>query len=117
MSIYNSVLVYLFVILGFAMVTLLLAKLIRPRNFNKVKLETYECGEEVLQKEPGRFHVGYYLVALIFVVFDVEVVFLFPWAVYSKQLGVLGLIEIAIFIGILFLGWIYAYHKKNLEWQ
>lgn len=117
MSIYNSVLIYLVVIVGFALVTLLLAKLIRPKKTQVLIAETYECGEEVLQKEPGRFHVGYYLVALIFVIFDVEVIFLFPWAVYSKQLGILGLIEIFIFVGILFLGWIYAYHKKNLEWQ
>lgn len=117
MPVYNSVLIYLFVILGFALATLLLAKLIRPKSARQVRLETYECGEEVLQKEPGRFHVGYYLVALIFVIFDVEVIFLFPWAVYSKQMGILGLIEIIIFVAILFLGWIYAYHKKNLEWQ
>jgi NADH-quinone oxidoreductase subunit A len=117
MSAYNSVLVYLAVIVGFALITLLLAALIRARKAAPGKTETYECGEEVLQKEPGRFHVGYYLVALIFVVFDVEVIFLFPWAVYSKQLGLLGLVEIIIFVGILFLGWIYAYRKKNLEWQ
>ena len=117
MSVYNSVLIYLIIITLFAFVTLLLAKLIRPPKGNPARSETYECGEEVLQKEPGRFHVGYYLVALIFVIFDVEVIFLFPWAVYSKQMGVVGLISIALFIAILFLGWIYAYNKKNLEWQ
>ena len=117
MQAYNSILIYFIIIPAFALVPLLLAKLIRPRKSEPVKLETYECGEEVLQKEPGRFHVGYYLVALIFVIFDVEVIFLFAWGVYSKQMGVAGLISIALFVAILFLGWIYAYNKKNLEWQ
>jgi NADH-quinone oxidoreductase subunit A len=114
---YNALLIYTFVITAFAVVTLLLAKLIRPHKADPVKSTTYECGEEVLQKEPGRFHAGYYLVALIFVIFDVEVIFLFPWAVYSKQLGIVGLVSIFLFVAILFLGWIYAYNKKNLEWQ
>ncbi|OGC76221.1 MAG: hypothetical protein A2Z27_03610 [candidate division Zixibacteria bacterium RBG_16_50_21] len=117
MPVYNSVLIYLVVLIAFAAGTLLLARLIRPKINKPGKLDTYECGEEVLQKEPGRFHVGYYLVALIFVIFDVEVIFLFPWAVHSKKLGIIGLIEIFVFVGILFLGWVYAYHKKNLEWQ
>lgn len=117
MADYTPVLIYFAVILGFAVVTLFLARLLRPRKPEAQKYLSYECGEEPAQKGIGRFHVGFYLVALLFVIFDVEVVFLFPWAVCARQLGLVAFIEIVIFLGVLFLGWIYAYNKKALEWK
>ncbi len=117
MAEYNTVLIYFVVILAFVILTLFLSRLLQAKKFESMKQETYECGEKPAQVGLERFHVGYYLVALIFVIFDVEVIFLFPWAVYSKKLGLWAFLEVVLFLGILFLGWIYAYKKGNLEWK
>ena len=117
MAEYITVLVFFLVILVFVLGTLFLARLLRAQKYESMKKDTYECGEEPAQAGLERFHVGYYLVALVFVIFDVEVIFLFPWAVHSKSLGLWAFLEIVLFIGILFLGWVYAYKKGNLEWK
>jgi len=96
--------------------TLVLAKLVRPENPNRVKLMPYECGIDPLDSSRGRYTVRYYIVAILFVVFDVETIFLFPWAVKFKALGVFGLIEMLVFLGILIVGYIWIWKKGALEW-
>lgn len=92
------------------------SRLIAPHNPGKVKNATYECGEETIGTAWIQFNVGYYLVGLIFLVFDVEAAFLFPWAVVLRDAGVLGLIEVILFMLILVVGLIYAWRKGALEW-
>jgi NADH:ubiquinone oxidoreductase subunit 3 (subunit A) len=89
---------------------------IRPRNPNKIKSETYECGVPTEGTAWVQFHAGYYLFALIFVVFDVETIFLYPWAVAFRQFAVYGFVEAMLFIAILLFGLAYAWRKRALEW-
>ena len=89
---------------------------IRPKNPDPVKLSVYECGMVPLGDALVRYNVRYYLLALLFVVFDVEAVFLYPWAVAYRQLGVYAFVEAVIFIGILFVGYAYAWRKRAMEW-
>jgi len=96
--------------------TLLLAKLVRPANPSRVKLMPYECGVDPVDDSRGRYTVRYYIVAILFVVFDVETIFLFPWAVRFKALGIFGLVEMLIFLGILVVGYIWIWKKGALEW-
>ncbi len=104
---------------GAALVFLALwiAKLISPRSFNPQKGEAYECGIPTRGESMSQFKVGYYLFAILFLMFDVETVFLFPWAVRMRELGFDGLLCIAVFFGILVLGLVYAWRKGALEWK
>ena len=97
-------------------ITLVLAKLFRPQSPNRVKLMPYECGIDPVDSARGRYTVRYYIVAILFVVFDVETIFLFPWAVRFKALGMFGLIEMLIFLAILVVGYIWIWKKGALEW-
>ncbi|MDH5492423.1 MAG: NADH-quinone oxidoreductase subunit A [Myxococcales bacterium] len=90
---------------------------VRSRHASRLKLTTYECGEEPDGPAWIRFHPRYYLVALIFVLFDVEAVFLFPWALNIRALGEVALVDMFLFVGILLLGWLYALRKGALRWQ
>lgn len=113
---------YLFVlaffVLAFLFVTggLLASRVLAPRFRTKIKEEPYECGEQSIGSAWVQFHVGYYVLALLFLIFDVESIFLFPWAMSLRETGVLGLIEVFIFIFILLLGLFYAWKKGALEW-
>ncbi|WP_321333039.1 NADH-quinone oxidoreductase subunit A [uncultured Bacteroides sp.] len=98
-------------------VALGIAKAISPRSYNPQKGEAYECGIPTRGKSWMQFRVGYYLFAILFLMFDVETVFLFPWAVIVKELGVNGLISILFFLIILVLGLAYAWRKGALEWK
>ena len=113
---YIPILVFLLVAVGFAIFLLLFAWLIRPEKFNKVKLEPYECGIETVGDARDRYSVRYYVVAMLFVIFDIETVFLFPWAVILDQLAIFGLIEMFVFLGILIVGYVYAWRKGALDW-
>ncbi len=97
-------------------VTLFAAKLVRPENPSKAKLMPYECGIDPVDSARGRYTVRFYIVAILFVVFDVETIFLFPWAVKFKALGVFGLVEILIVLMILIVGYIWIWKKGALEW-
>ena len=94
---------------------------VRPNKPNPIKKAIYECGFATLSGTWNQFNFRYYAFALIFVIFDVEVVFLFPWAanfgVMSKEFGAFVLIEMAVFVGILVVGWLYAWRKGALEWS
>ena len=104
---------------GVALVFLALwiAKMISPRSFNPQRGEPYECGIPTRGDSMAQFHIGYYLFAILFLMFDVETVFLFPWAVKMRELGVDGLLSIAVFFGVLVLGLVYAWRKGALEWK
>jgi len=113
---YIPVLVFLLVAIGFAVVLLVVAWSVAPSRYNRVKLEPYECGIEPATDARDRYSVRYYLVAMLFVIFDIETVFLFPWAVIMDNLLVFGLIEMFVFLGILIVGYAYAWRKGALEW-
>jgi NADH:ubiquinone oxidoreductase subunit 3 (subunit A) len=114
---YGSVAVYFGLIIAFAVVSLAAARLLSPRRPTAMKSDSYECGAEPIGQAWVQFPVGFYLVALIFVVFDALAVFLFPWALALRTLGVWGIGTMLMFLGILSLGWIYAYRERILEWQ
>jgi len=105
-------------ILGIIMVAvpLIVQSLVAPSKKSKEKLETYECGEESEGSAWLQFNIRFYVVALIFLIFDVEVVFLFPWAVVFKDLGLLAMVEMAIFLVILIVGLAYVWVKADLNW-
>jgi NADH-quinone oxidoreductase subunit A len=108
----------LFVIIAilFPIIALALAFIIRPKKPNPVKSSTYECGLETIGETWVQFRVQYYIYALVFVIFDIETVFLYPWAVAYNKLGLFALVEMFIFLVILFGGLIYAWRKGALEW-
>ncbi|HHO50625.1 MAG TPA: NADH-quinone oxidoreductase subunit A [Deltaproteobacteria bacterium] len=90
---------------------------VRARDQSPAKFDTYECGEEPDGVAWVRFHPRYYIVALLFVLFDVEAAFLFPWAVSLRDAGLIAIVDMAIFLGILLVGWAYAVRKGAIEWQ
>jgi len=90
--------------------------LLAPNRPNPVKNSTYECGEQTIGSSWVQFNVGYYLFALLFLIFDVEAAFLYPWAVVFRDVGLAGLIEALIFIFVLIIGLVYAWRKGVLEW-
>jgi NADH-quinone oxidoreductase subunit A len=109
--------VFFGMIVAFAVVSLGAATLLRPSRPTTQKLESYECGAEPIGQAWVQFPVGFYLVALIFIVFDALAVFLFPWVLALRGLGMWGLGTMVLFLSILSLGWVYAYREKILEWQ
>jgi NADH-quinone oxidoreductase subunit A len=113
---YVPIFIFLGVIAVLLPLTLLAAKLVRPDNPSRTKLMPYECGIDPVDSARGRYTVRYYIVAILFVVFDVETIFLFPWAVQFKALGLFGLLEMFIFLGILVIGYLWIWKKGALEW-
>jgi NADH-quinone oxidoreductase subunit A len=114
---YLPVVIFLGLIVAFAVVSLGAAAVLRPSRPYASKLENYECGAEPIGQAWIQFPVGFYLVALIFIVFDALAVFLFPWALVLRGLGLWAIGTMALFIGILSLGWVYAYKEGILEWK
>ena len=103
--------------IALAAVALATARLIAPRSYNPLKGEPYECGVPTRGRTWMQFRVGYYLFAILFLIFDVETMFLFPWAVVVHKLGVYGLVSVLFFLIILVLGLAYAWRKGALEWK
>ncbi len=116
LDVYIPIFLFILVALGFAIFTLMVAGLVHPRRYNRVKLQAYECGIEPLTDARDRYSVRYYLVAMLFVIFDVETVFMFPWAVIMDELALFGLIEMLVFLFILVVGYVYAWRKGALDW-
>jgi NADH-quinone oxidoreductase subunit A len=116
-SAYVPVVMFGVLIVAFAVVSLAAAHLLRPARPDPVKLANYECGSEPIGSAWIQFPVGFYLVALIFIVFDALAVFLFPWALILKTAGLPAFWAVAGFVGILGLGWVYAYREGVLEWK
>jgi len=114
---YVPIAIFLLVALAFPFVALLIARFLRPHRPERVKLEAYECGIESPPEVRARVSVHFYLIAVLFVVFDVEIVFLFPWAVRLRQLGLFGLCEMGVFLAILLAAYVFAWRKGALEWS
>ncbi|PIU44298.1 MAG: NADH-quinone oxidoreductase subunit A [Ignavibacteriales bacterium CG07_land_8_20_14_0_80_59_12] len=114
---FGRVLAFFLVGVLFVGVVLLLARLIRPHHPYEAKNRPYECGEEPIGEPWVKFNIRFYVVALIFLIFDVEVVFLFPWATVFAQLGWFAFLEMMVFIGILLVGLAYVWVKGDLEWD
>jgi NADH-quinone oxidoreductase subunit A len=114
---------YVAVLASFALAALVAGILLgagawlRPRRPTVVKEEAFECGNPASGSAWGRFSVKFYLTAILFIVFDVEVVFLYPWAIMFRRLGVFGLVEMGIFVFVLALGFVYVWRKGALEWE
>jgi NADH-quinone oxidoreductase subunit A len=113
---YVPIFIFLGIAILFPIVTILAAKLIRPSAPFLAKLEAYECGIKAASDSRGRYTVRFYIIAILFVIFDVETIFLFPWAVRYRNLGWFGVGEVSVFLAILIVGYIWAYKKGALEW-
>ncbi len=114
---YLPVFIYLALIVAFGVVSLLIATILRPARPDAVKLENYECGAEPIGQAWVQFPVGFYLVALVFVVFDALAVFLIPWTLVLRELGLRAVGTMAIFLALLSLSWVYALREGILEWK
>jgi NADH-quinone oxidoreductase subunit A len=113
---YIPIFIFLAIAILFPTVTIIVARLIRPSAPSLTKLEAYECGIKAASDSRGRYTVRFYIIAILFVIFDVETIFLFPWAVRYKMLGWFGVAEVLVFLGILIVGYVWAWKKGALEW-
>ena len=114
---YVPILIFTLVAVSGPIIILLIARLIRFGSYDPVKAEPYECGNKVTSLAfDNRFSIRYYLIAVLFVVFDVETIFLFPWAVMFDKLALFGFIEMMVFLAILLVGYVYAWRRGALEW-
>src|SRR3954469_18521439 len=101
----------------FAVASILGSSLLRPNHPNPVKSSAYECGNDPVRLPRGeRFSVKFYVVAMLFIIFDIETIFLFPWAVSFRRLGVFGLAEMAVFVGLVFVAYAYIWRKGGFDW-
>ena len=114
---YFPILFFVFVALVFGVATLLLSYLVQPKYPEPEKLSTYECGSEPFSDARMPFPVRYYIFAMLFVIFDIEVIFLYPWAVVFTKIELIGLIEMLVFIGLFLVAYVYAWRKGALEWD
>lgn len=117
MSEYLAVLIFSALIVAFGVVSLAVAALLRPHRPDAVKLMNFECGAEPIGSAWVQFPIGFYLVALVFIVFDTLAVFLFPWALVLRAGGLEAFAVMAAFVAIIGLGWAYAYREGILEWK
>jgi len=114
---YLPIVLQLIVAVGFVVTTMLATHLLGPKRKSKVKLDTFECGIESKGNARIPFSIKYFLIAILFVLFDVEVIFMYPWAVNFKQLGMQGLVEMFLFMGLFLFGFVYIIKKGALKWE
>lgn len=114
---FSPILLFIFIGLAFGVVTLVVSYFLQPRYPEPEKLSAYECGSEPFSDARMPFPVRYYIFAMLFVIFDIEVIFLYPWAVAFTKIGVIGLIEMLIFIALFLVAYVYAWKKGALEWD
>ena len=117
MNPYIAVFLVMVAALGIACAMLVLSWVMGPKRPNPVKLQPYECGMTPIGGARVRFSVKFYLIAMLFILFDVEAIFLYPWAVVHRNLGMFGLVEMGIFVLILFVGYIYIWKRGAFEWE
>lgn len=119
MNVYAPILVLGLLAFGFAAFSVVVSTLSGPRRYNRAKVDAYECGIEPTPQPVGggRFPVKYYLTAMLFIIFDIEIVFLYPWAVAFDKLALFGLIEMVIFIVTLLVVYAYVWRRRGLEWE
>ena len=114
---YLPILIFLAVAVGLSAIIMLASYVLAPQRPDPEKLSAYECGFEAFEDARGKFDVRFYLVAILFIIFDLEVAFLFPWAVSLGSIGVFGFWSMVVFLGILTVGFIYEWKKGGLEWE
>ncbi len=114
---YFPVLLFIFVALGVGVGPLVLGRLVAPNRPDAEKLSPYECGFEAFEDARMKFDVRYYLVAILFILFDLEIAFLFPWAVVLNEIGLYGFLSMMVFLAILVVGFVYEWMKGALEWE
>ena len=114
---YLPILLMFIVALGFVLNTIVESHLLGPKRKTKIKLDSFECGVESQGNARLPFSIKYFLVAILFVLFDIEVIFMYPWAVNFKELGMLGVIEVFSFVALLLVGFYYMLSKKALKWE
>ena len=114
---YLHILIFIVVALLIGFVPRVMGMLLGPRRPDLEKDSPYECGFEAFESARMKFDVRYYLVAILFIIFDLEIAFLFPWAVVLEELGMGGFIAMSVFLGILVVGFIYEWHKGALDWE
>jgi NADH-quinone oxidoreductase subunit A len=114
---YYPILMFFFMALMLGVVLISLGFLLSPKKPSPAKLDQYECGYPAFSSSQIKFDVRYYLVAILFIIFDLEIAFLFPWAVVIKKVGLPALIAVMIFLGLLTIGFIYEWKKGALEWE
>jgi len=114
---YTPIFIFIIVALAMGVVPLVLTFFVASQRPDSEKLSAYECGFEAFEDARMQFDVRFYLVAILFVVFDLETAFMFPWAVVLDQIGLFGLVEMMLFLLILFVGYIYAWKKGALQWE
>jgi NADH-quinone oxidoreductase subunit A len=118
MGLYLPILILGLLAAIFAVFSLVAGAAAGPKRWNRAKLESYECGIEPTRQQQGiRFPVKYYLTAMLFIVFDIEIVFLYPWAVFFDKLGVFGLVEMVTFIATVLVVYAYVWRRGGLEWD
>ena len=114
---YLPILVFLVIGLGLGAVMIMMGSVLGPKRPDSEKLSPYECGFEAFEDSRMKFDVRYYLVAILFIIFDLEIAFLFPWAVVLDEIGLFGFFAMAVFLAILVVGFIYEWKKGALEWE
>ncbi len=114
---YLPILIFIVVALGLGTVMICVGAVLGPRRPDSEKLSPYECGFEAFEDSRMKFDVRYYLVAILFIIFDLEIAFLFPWAVVLDEIGMFGFLAMMLFLGVLVVGFIYEWKKGALEWE
>ena len=114
---YLPIILFLIIALGLSVAFIIVNFILSPKNPDPEKLSAYECGFEAFDDARGRFDVRFYLVAILFIIFDLEVAFLFPWAITLGKIGIFGFWSMIIFLGVLTIGFIYEWKKGALEWE
>jgi NADH-quinone oxidoreductase subunit A len=114
---YFPVLLFLVVATGFGLILLAAGHVLGPRHGTPEKSSPYECGFAAFEDARMKFDVRYYLIAILFIIFDLEIAFVFPWAIVFGRLGLLGLVEMGVFLGLLVIGFVYVWKKGALEWE
>ncbi len=119
MELYTPVIALVLLAAGFAVFSVAVSVLTGPRRYNRAKLDSYECGIEPTPQPVGggRFPVKYYITAMLFIVFDIEIVFLYPWAVAFDSMGTFGLVEMVLFIATVFVAYAYVWRRGGLDWD
>jgi NADH-quinone oxidoreductase subunit A len=114
---YLPILVFILLALGIGLAPLIAGLVLAPRNPDSEKVSAYECGFEAFEDSRMKFDVRYYLVAILFIIFDLEIAFLFPWAIVLDQIGLFGFLSMGLFVGVLLVGFLYEWKKGALEWE
>jgi NADH-quinone oxidoreductase subunit A len=118
-EIYTPVLALVVLAGGFAVFSLIMSAIVGPKRYNRAKFDSYECGIEPTPQPVGggRFPVKYYITAMLFIIFDIEIVFLYPWAVNFDAMKIFGLVEMVLFIATVFIAYAYVWKRGGLEWD